>query len=81
MLNGDFPIPNRLTDFPKVLRQRRKKLGLSQAELARKAGVARSHIACIEKGHRKPSTDVLWKLLKVCASANGKKSNGEHQKK
>ncbi len=68
MING---VPSRLTDLPKVIRQARKRLKLSQAELARKAGVARSHIACIERGYRKPSADVLWKILSVCGG--GKK--------
>lgn len=58
-------VPNRITDLPRVIRQARKRLKLSQAELARKAGVARSHIACIERGYRKPSADVLWKILAV----------------
>ncbi len=61
-------IPTKLTDLPRVIRNARKKLKLSQAELARKAGVARSHIACIERGYRKPSAEVLWKILQVTNS-------------
>ncbi len=41
----------------------REKLFMSQAQLARRAGVSQSHIAKIEKGKMHPRLDTLQKIL------------------
>ncbi len=54
-----------------VLRKLRMEAGLSQEELAAKAGISRSMIDKIERRERLPSLDVLIKLskgLKIDAS-------------
>ena len=44
------------------LRLYRKSLGLTQEELALKAGIAQEFISGIEKGRKRPSVEVLEKL-------------------
>ena len=49
-----------------VLRRLRRKAGLTQAELAAKAGVSRGYIAAMETGHRKaPTVETLKRLAKA----------------
>lgn len=48
-----------------ILRERRKELGLSQAEIAEKVGVLRVNITQIEGGKRGVSYDTLIKYCKV----------------
>lgn len=47
------------------LKYLRKLKGLTQAELAKKAGTAQSHIAMIEKGERGIDFDLAFKLAKA----------------
>ena len=44
------------------VREAREDLGMSQAELARRTGVARNHIVMIEHGGRTPSVGLLEKI-------------------
>jgi transcriptional regulator with XRE-family HTH domain len=46
-----------------LLRQARRRRGLSQAELARRAGTSQPVISAYERGHRDPSTETLRRLL------------------
>jgi uncharacterized protein len=46
-----------------LLRQARKRAGLSQAELASRAGVTQSVISAYESGQRQPSIPVLARLI------------------
>jgi len=46
-----------------LLRQARKRAGLSQAELAVRAGVTQSVISAYESGHRQPSIPALAALI------------------
>ena len=46
-----------------VLRAARTRRGLSQAELARRAGTSQPVISAYERGHRDPSTETLRRLL------------------
>jgi len=46
-----------------LVRQAREASGLSQAELARRAGVAQPVISAYERGHREPSVPMLAKLI------------------
>ena len=51
---------------PKVFREKRKRLGLTQQRLAKKSGVDRAVIANIESGRRKligDVADLLWDVL------------------
>lgn len=47
------------------LREVREARNLSQADLARLAGVAQCHISDLERGRRKPSFEVLVRLAKA----------------
>jgi transcriptional regulator with XRE-family HTH domain len=47
------------------LKDLRAKQGLSQADLAEKAGLTREYIARLETGHHDPSLSVLLKLAKA----------------
>lgn len=46
-----------------LIAQVRRDAGLSQAELARRAGIPRSVMNVYEHGHREPSAEMLTKLL------------------
>jgi predicted nucleotidyltransferase/DNA-binding XRE family transcriptional regulator len=48
-----------------LLRQARKRAGLSQAELAARAGVTQSVISAYESGHRQPAIPALWRLIEA----------------
>jgi len=48
--------------FGKVLRQRRKNLGLTQEELAHEAGVQRNYVSLIERGINQPTITIIFKL-------------------
>jgi len=46
-----------------LLRRTRQRLGISQAELARRAGVTRSVLSVYETGRREPGTETLARIL------------------
>lgn len=48
-----------------LLRQARKRAGLSQAELAARAGVTQSVISAYESGHRQPAIPALARLIEA----------------
>lgn len=48
-----------------LLREARKRSGLTQAELARRAGVPQSTVGRIESGLRDPSTELLERLIRA----------------
>ena len=50
-------------DLGLVIRDRRRKLGLSQAELARRAGVGRQWIVSIERGKPRAELGLLLRTL------------------
>lgn len=52
-------------DAAGVLREARKRAGLSQAELARRAGVAQPVISAYETGRREPGLSMLAKLIEA----------------
>ena len=54
MMSTKLPKNNAIS--PDLLTERRKRLGLSQSELARRAGISRSLVCHIEAG-RRPITD------------------------
>lgn len=45
-----------------VIGRLRVQAGLSQAELAAQAGLARSHLSMIENGTKNPNVDTLWRI-------------------
>lgn len=49
-----------------MLRQARRRAGLTQRELAEKVGVPQSTIGRIESGAMDPRTETLIKLLRAC---------------
>ena len=46
-----------------LLREARARAGLSQAELARRAGVSRSVLSVYESGRREPGSETLSRIL------------------
>jgi transcriptional regulator with XRE-family HTH domain len=53
-------------DAGRVLRQARRRAGLTQRDLAGKAGVPQSQVAKIESGTIVPRVDTLDRLLEAC---------------
>lgn len=55
--------PKRLSEVIKTLRTQR---GLTQAQVARKAGVTKNYITMLERGERKnPSLDIMKKIARA----------------
>lgn len=52
-------------DAAKLIRLARRRAGLSQAELARRAGLPRSVLNAYERGHRQPGVDSLCRILEA----------------
>ena len=48
--------------FGAVLRQRREQVGISQEELASRAGLHRTYVSLIERGQRTASIEVVRKV-------------------
>lgn len=49
-----------------LVREARRRAGLTQAELARRAGTTQSAIARLEAGRSSPSFDAVVRLLRLC---------------
>ena len=47
------------------VKERREELGMSQKELAEKAGISQSFLCYIEQGRSKPSIDTALKIAEV----------------
>jgi transcriptional regulator with XRE-family HTH domain len=54
-----------LEKFTKKLRQLREGAGISQEELAARAGLDRSYISLVERGRRSPTVNTLAKIAAV----------------
>ena len=54
-----------MKDYREVLREKRKRLGLSQYMLAKKVGISQSFVNEIESGRKSPSIDMFFKLCEV----------------
>lgn len=48
-----------------LVREARKRAGLTQIELAKRAGVPQSTVARVESGTRTPSTDLVERLVRA----------------
>lgn len=55
------------TAIGSVLRQKREKLGISQEELAERAGVDRTYISILERGLKSPTLETLER---ICIALN-----------
>jgi len=53
-------------DFARLVRDARRDAGITQAELARRAGTAQPAVAAYERGVRTPSVATLQRLLGAC---------------
>ena len=53
-------------DASELLQEARRGAGLTQRELARRAGVAQPAISRIERGHLSPRVETLDRLLRAC---------------
>jgi len=53
------------TTLASVIRQRRRQLEITQQDVASRVGVRANYIGYLERGMRRPSTNVLVKLAKV----------------
>jgi len=49
----------------KQLRKARNEAGLSQADVAEKAGISTNHYAVVERGEKNVSYELLQRILKV----------------
>lgn len=47
------------------LAQTRESAGINRNELARRLKIGRSHVTDLERGRRKPSADLLLRLMEV----------------
>ncbi len=63
---------------PEEIKRRRKEVGLSQAELARRAGVSQSLIAKIEAGKVNPRLSTIKKIVEALEKAERDKSTAKH---
>lgn len=60
-------MPRKPEPFAAILARLRKTAGISQAELARKAGLSRMALSLLERGEREPT----WQTVQALASALG----------
>jgi len=51
--------------FGRVLREYRLKAALSQEALALEAGIDRTFVSLLERGHRQPSLGTVFQLAKI----------------
>src|SRR5215467_6804513 len=56
---------SRPNQFARLIRERRRLLNLTQAELARRIRVSMPFVGHLETGHRRPSEKTIGKLAKV----------------
>jgi y4mF family transcriptional regulator len=54
-----------IKEIGKIARYHRKKAGLSQQEVARRAGIGKTAVFDLEKGKESIQLNTLWKVLRV----------------
>lgn len=69
------------TDFAAMVRQRRRELGLSQAQVAAKVGVSRQWVIDIEKGKPRAELALTLALLEALGVQLQVKTNKKSQSK
>lgn len=52
-------------DIANIIQNKRRKLGLKQAELAEKIGISEKHLSKIETGKNYPALDTFFKIIDV----------------
>lgn len=66
----------KVPDFAEMIKLYRKKLNMTQEELASICGVARTSIVNYERGKSEPPAKIIWliqsKQIKLCKHCNGK---------
>jgi len=73
LANGNYPAVETVrVMYARRLIQEREEAGLSQAELARRAGVRAETINRLEKGKHSPDTGILAKISKPLRAAGVK---------
>jgi DNA-binding XRE family transcriptional regulator len=71
--NGNYPAPETLRIiYSRKLIQERESAGLSQSELARRAGLRPETINRLEKGRHSPDTATVAKITKALRSRGAK---------
>jgi len=60
-----MPISSTSKQFGTVVRKRRMAVGLSQEELAERAGLHPNYVGMIERGVRNPTLDVAARIAKA----------------
>ncbi|MCQ2270184.1 MAG: helix-turn-helix transcriptional regulator [Bacteroidales bacterium] len=50
-------------DYHSIIATRRKKIGVSQDELADVCNISCSYLKLIEQGKANPTIEILWKIL------------------
>ncbi|MBS2008000.1 MAG: helix-turn-helix transcriptional regulator [Cyanobacteria bacterium SZAS TMP-1] len=87
---SEKPDDNLYISLGKVILQRRKDLGLSQEQLAKRSNVDRAFLSAVERGKRQPSFGTVSKvasgldirysqLIRLCESALEMMSNATSQ--
>lgn len=54
-----------MQDYRKRIREKRKKLGMSQYKLAKLVGITQSFMNEIESGRKSPSLEVFFRICQV----------------
>ncbi len=77
MIRGEMSVLTEILRFPQRLRELRLKAGLTQKELAMRAGVSQALIARIESGAVNPRLSTLQRIVKVLEEALGPSMKAE----
>ena len=62
---GNRVVSKRLMEIGERIRERRQTLRWSQEKLAEMVNITTSHLKHIESGHRKPSVEVLFQIMRI----------------
>jgi len=77
MIRGEMSVLTEILRFPQRLRELRLKAGLTQKELAKRAGVSQALIARIESGAVNPRLSTLQRIVRVLEEALGPSMKAE----
>lgn len=54
-----------MVDYRKIFIERRTELGISQYKLAKILGIAQSYVSELERGRKKPSIEMFFRICEV----------------
>lgn len=57
-------------NFPKILKQSRKRLGLTQWQMAKRWDISQSNYSKFENGHLEPGGYAVWDLIEQITGAD-----------